>query len=221
MNDTNTIEILKSLQELYLSKDYSGAAKLLIKNKLKLDPGLFHYNLGTVHSKMGNLAAGRYHLEKSLKNNFVNSKVLNNLNFVEQSLSVQDLSTSKNFYDRTIDSSLKFSGTSYLAVTLIFLVAVTICFKKKILVNRWFIGIFLALAITPISYHQFYLKNIKHAILLSDGEVREGPSGVFTTKMSIQAGSKVIVGEFEPGWVFIKYPLELSGWIKRTSLGLY
>lgn len=221
MSDSSTNGILKSLQELYLAQDYQGAAKHLIKFKDRLDPGVFHYNLGTVHSKIGNLAAGRYHLEKSLKSNFINSKVMNNLNYVEKSLAVQDLSNSNHFYDKSMDTLLKFSGESYLALTLLSLVILLWSFKKKVITNLWALGIVGILSILPLAGHQLYLKNVNHAIVMQDSEVREGPSGVFASKLSLQAGSKVIVGEFDSGWGFIKHPVELAGWIERSKLGLY
>ncbi|MBT7608931.1 MAG: hypothetical protein HN576_04200 [Bacteriovoracaceae bacterium] len=221
MGKSNINQILKSLQEHYLSKDYDAAAKLLIKHKDELDPGLFHYNLGTVHTKSGNLAAGRYHLEKSIKNNFVNTKVLNNISFIERNLAVADLSNSNNLSDQTMNVSLKYSAEAYLGFTLICLLAVLFAFKKKIIQNKYVVCLFVLLTILPIGMQQLYLKNINYAILLKDTEIREGPSAVFVSKSSIQAGSKVIVGEFEAGWVYIKYPIEHSGWLKRSMLGIY
>lgn len=221
MENTNINGILKTLREHYLSKDYAAATKHLIKHKTDLDPGLFHYNLGTVHSKSGNLAAGRYHLEKALKHNFINTKILNNINFVEKNLNVSDLSNSKNISDRTIDMSLRYSAEAYFGISLICLLAVMICFKKKILQNVILACCLAFLALAPIGIQQLYLKKINYAILLEDTDVREGPSAVFTSKTSLQAGSKVVVGEFESGWVYIKYPIELAGWLKRSALGLY
>jgi hypothetical protein len=221
MKKSNIDQILKSLQQHYLSKDYEAASKHLIKHKNSMDPGLFHYNLGTVHTKSGSLAAGRYHLEKAVKNNFVNTKVLNNINFVEKTLSVVDLSSSKNISDQTMNFSLRYSAEAYFGLTLMCLLAILLCFKKKIIQNVLIAGTLVFLAMIPIGIQQLYLKNINYAILLQDTEVREGPSSVFISKTSLQAGSKVIVGEFESGWVYIKYPIELSGWLKRSALGLY
>jgi hypothetical protein len=221
MENTSINEILKTLREHYLSKDYGAATKHLIKHKMDLDPGLFHYNLGTVHSKSGNLAAGRYHLEKALKHNFINTKILNNIDFVEKNLNISDLSNSKKLSDRTIDFSLRYSAEAYFGMSMIFLLAVIFCIKKKIIQKTLFAVLFALLALIPITMQQIYLKKINYAILLKDSDVREGPSAVFTSKTSIQAGSKVVVGEFESGWVYIKYPIELSGWLKRSTLGLY
>ncbi len=221
MSNSNIDQILKSLQESYLSKDFDGAIKTLIKNKSALEPGLFHYNLGTIHAKKGELAVGRYHLEKALKNNFINTKIMNNIDHVESTLSVSDLSSSKNYFDRAIDQSLKFSSEIYLLSSLLILVALLFSFKKRIMENRKILILLTLFSFLPLAFFQFHLKDINYAISFKNSEVREGPSGIFATKTSLATGAKVIVGEFESGWVYVKYPIQLSGWVKRSDLGFY
>jgi len=113
----------KSFEELYVKNDFKGAANYLIQNKQQLNSGIFHYNLGTVYSKMGDYAAARFHLEKAMKEGFVNSSSMNNLNFVKTQLQVDDLSTSQAFSDQMINTALAVPMSAYLTLSLVLLLA--------------------------------------------------------------------------------------------------
>ena len=67
MSDNNIENILITFKDLYLKKDFNACVDLLLKEKESFNPGLFHYNLGTVYLKLEKPAIGRYHLEKARK----------------------------------------------------------------------------------------------------------------------------------------------------------
>jgi hypothetical protein len=221
MADFNTDEILKSLEELYLKKNYEEASTLLIKNKSDLDTGLFHYNLGTVYAKWGNLAAGRYHIEKSIKSGFVNSASLNNNQFIKEQLALDDLNTSKSLNDQWMDFSLALPLGAYFlfALTLSLIAVGWKKFNKD--VNSYVLAFLLILGVAPLTYKLTVVDKVNYAVLLEEGAVREGPSRIFDQKAALNPGTKVIITKYDNGWYFISNPIHLSGWIERKNLGIY
>ena len=221
MADFNTDEILKSLEELYLKKNYEEASTLLIKNKSDLDTGLFHYNLGTVYAKWGNLAAGRYHIEKSIKSGFVNSASLNNNQFIKEQLALDDLNTSKSLNDQWMDFSLALPLGAYLLFALT-LSLIAVGWKKlNKEVNSYVLAFLLIVGVAPLTYKLTVVDKINYAVLLEEGVVREGPSRIFDQKAALNPGTKVIITKYDNGWYFISNPIHLSGWIERKNLGIY
>lgn len=237
MKNTNTSAVTKSpqaindkvieqtvgsnLEALYLKKDYKGAADYLLQNKQQLDSGIFHYNLGTIYSKMGDFPAARFHLEKALKEGHINSSSLNNLTFVKSQLQVDDIATSTNLPDQMMNTALAIPPAAYISMTLIFLLCGISLLKSKKLVRKISIALFALLIAAPVVFSSFYLDRVNYAIAFKDVPVYEGPSKIFAEKGNIKAGSKIILGEFKEGWFYVKFPISLTGWINKEQLGLY
>lgn len=211
----------KTFEELYVKSDFKGAASYLIQNKQQLNSGIFHYNLGTVYSKMGDYAAARFHLEKAMKEGLVNSSTVNNLNFVKTQLQVDDLSTSQAFSDQAINTALAVPLNAYLTLSLMIMLSGLFWsrVKKKMLPSRIIFVVLLALV--PFLFSKIYIANINYAIALKESPVYEGPSKIFAEKGKVRAGSKIILGDFKEGWFYVKYPVSLAGWISKDQLGIY
>lgn len=207
--------------ELYLKKDYKGAASYLLQNKQRFDSGIFHYNLGTVYSKMGEHPAARFHLEKAIKDGYINSASLNNLTYIKNQLQVDDLSTSASFPDQFMNYALAIPSAAYLSISLLFLLLSVSLLKSKKLVKKTSIAIFILLIVAPVSFSTLYLDKINYAVAFRDIPLYEGPSKIFSEKGKVKAGSKIILGEFKEGWFYVKFPISLAGWINKDQLGLY
>ena len=210
-----------SFEELYLKKDFKGAANYLLQNKQQLNSGIFHYNLGTVYSKMGYYAAARFHLEKAIKEGYINSASINNLTYVKTQLQVDDISTSTSFPDQVMNTALTIPSTAYLSLTLLLLLAGILLLKSKKLVRKTSIVLFAILVVLPVLFSQFYLDKVNYAVAFKDVSLFEGPSKIFSEKGKIKAGSKIILGEFKEGWFYVKFPISSAGWINKDQLGLY
>ena len=237
MKNTNTIPLTKSskalsrkplseghatnFNELYLKKDFKGAAQYLLDNKQRLDSGIFHYNLGTLYSKMGDLATARFHLEKAIQEGYINSASVNNLSFVKSQLQVDDLTSSTSLPDEFVNFATSIPASAYLSITLIFcfILAAMIRFEK--IQRKWVMILGALIALSPIIVSNTYIKNINYAVALKDLPLYEGPSKIFNEKGKVRAGSKIILGQFKEGWFYIEFPLSLSGWISKEQLGLY
>lgn len=210
-----------SFDELYVKKNFKGAAQYLLDNKQQFDSGIFHYNLGTVYSKMGEHASARFHLEKAIKEGYINNSSLNNLTFVKNQLQVDDLSTSTSIPDQIINSMLSIPSAGYFSITLLLILIFMIMVRFGKIQKRWIMAAVFAFAVLPMAFSLFYVKNINYAVALKDTPLYEGPSKIFTEKGSVRAGSKVVLGQFKEGWFYIEFPMSLSGWISKDQLGIY
>jgi hypothetical protein len=210
-----------TFDELYLKKDYKGAAQYLLDNKKQFESGIFHYNMGTVYSKMGDQATARFHLEKSIQDGYINSSSLNNLAFVKSQLQVDDLSTSTSLPDQIISTATAIPMSGYFSITLILVLIFTLMIRLKKIQKKWIITLVFLLSLTPVLFSNFYVKNINYAVVLKEIPLYEGPSKIFSEKGKVRAGSKVVLGQFKDGWFYIEFPISLSGWISKDQLGLY
>lgn len=212
---------VSTFDDLYLKKDFKGAAQYLLANKQRIDSGIFHYNLGTVYSKMGDQPAARFHLEKAIQEGYINSSSLNNLTFVKSKLQVDDLTNSTSFPDKLMSMATSIPPAGYLSLTLLMALMFTLLIRFQKIQKKWAVIFVVLLSLTPVLFSNFYIKQINFAVALKDVPIYEGPSKIFNEKGQIRAGSKVILGEFKEGWFFVKFPLSLSGWINKDQLGLY
>lgn len=213
--------VITTFEEHYLKKDYKGAADYLLQNKQQFDSGIFYYNLGTVYSKLGNYPAARFHLEKAIKEGYINSSSLNNLGYVKSQLQVDDLSTSTNLPDQLINSALAIPSAAYTSISLLFLLCGISLLNTKRLIRKTSIAFLILLIVTPIAFSTLYLDTINYAVVFKDVPLYEGPSKIFSEKGKVKAGSKIVLGEFKEGWFYVKFPISLTGWISKDQLGLY
>jgi tetratricopeptide (TPR) repeat protein len=218
---TTSTSIDVQFSELYKKKDYKGAANYLLQNKQQLNSGIFHYNLGTVYSKIGDYPAARFHLEKSLKEGYINSSSLNNLIYVKSQLQVDDISTSSNLPDQFMNTVLIIPPAAYVSFSLVLLLLGIALVKSKRLVKKISMALMLILIILPIAFSQFYLNKVNYAITFHEAPLYEGPSKIFSEKGKIRAGSKIILGDYKEGWFYVKFPISLTGWVNKDQLGLY
>ena len=210
-----------SFDELYLKKDFKSAAQYLLDNKKQFESGIFHYNLGTVYSKMGDQATARFHLEKAIAEGYINSASINNLAFVKSELQVDDLSTSTSLPDQVVNTMTSIPMAGYFSMTLVLILVFTLMVRFKKIQNKWIILFVMLFSLTPVLISNFYIKNMNYAIVLKEVPLYEGPSKIFSEKGKVHAGSKVVLGQLKDGWFYIEFPISLSGWISKDQLGLY
>lgn len=211
----------QNFEELYLNKDFKGAADYLLKNKQLFSSGTFHYNLGTTYSKLGDHAAARFHLEKSIQEGYINSSSLNNLNFVKSKLEVDDVTTSSSIFDQSMNIATELPLAAYSLISLILFLIVIILLRFKKLQSRLRLATLVILAVAPLVFYSLIVAHLHPAIVFKDISLQEGPSKIFAEKGKVKAGSKILVGDFKDGWFFVKHPESLVGWVTKEQLGLY
>ncbi len=225
MGNSNTTKVTKSplqqFEEFYANKQFATARDVLLQNKQQFSSGIFHYNLGTTYAKLGDFGAARFNLEKAIHEGFSNSKSKNNLSYVIEQLKVEDLSTSDTISDRSMNLLLSVSRDAYLGIGLFLAVLIlTIAIIKKM---KWksTLALSIMFLLLPIAIGQLIESKVHYAIALKDVEMYEGPSKIFQQKGSLKAGAKVIIEENKEGWIFIKYPENLAGWVRKDNLGIF
>jgi hypothetical protein len=218
MVDTNIEELLKSQ---YLKGNYDEAIKKLIISKKDFHPGQFHFLLGTLYVKKGNYAAGRYNLEKSLNEGYINTKVLHNLVTTKAQLAIDDLSTSPYFYDKTINFALDIPSQAYFSLSLVFVFIVLILRRLKFFKRKLILVLVLLISFTPMGIKYFYVDKINYAINLENTTIHEGPSKIFPESGKLKAGTKFVIGERDGDWFLIKNPINIAGWIQKEGIAIY
>ncbi len=196
---------------------WDQAKDVLIENKVKFQKGLFHYNLGTVLYKQEQFAAARYHFEKALLNGFYQNESIHNLFVVKKKIQAETYEKPVTYEGHFYLSVLSYPTSFFVSLTLLFILA-TVLAKKHI--SRYVLVFLLFISLFPIGIKS-YTDTFHHkAVTLSEISVYEGPSGIFSESSSLPAGIKVILGKQKDGWIYIKYPLQFSGWVKREKLGI-
>jgi hypothetical protein len=221
MSNTNTNTLLKSVEEIYLKGDYKQAIDTLIKSKGTLQPGLFHYNLGTLYLKMGRLGPSRYNLEKANKIGFSNPLVKNNINYIRKQESIISVGESGSLIDKTFFHINEASSYQFGFFLLLFSLFLVIAMRfKKISLRSFSIVFFVAILLTSI-IKVYTHSNYHQAVIMNDVSIFEGPSKIYEESGNIIAGSKVLVSKSQNDWFYILSPASVSGWIKRSALGFY
>jgi hypothetical protein len=200
-----------SFDELYIKKDFKGAAQYLLDNKQQFDSGTFHYNLGTVYSKMGDQAPARFHLEKAIQDGYINNSSINNLSFVRSQLQVDDLSTSTSIPDQIINAASTIPSAGYYSITLLLILIFMVMIRFGKIQKKWAMAVVFLVALSPVLFSNFYVKNINYAVALKDIPLYEGPSKIFTEKGTVRAGSKIVLGQFKEGWFYVEFPISRDG----------
>lgn len=221
MAKDNSSEILNTAKDLYLKADYESALETIREGRDDLDPGLFHYNLGSLHLKKNELGPARLHLEKAKKESFSFPMVYKNLEIVIAQPQVYDPTKSKDILEA---STAKVLDTP---VIFFFILAAVICsagllaVRKNLLKSIATASLVLVLGIVPLSTKMILDNLYSSAIVLKTVRVFEGPSQVFTDYGEIAEGSRVIIGESKADWYYIISPKAIQGWVPKADIAFY
>lgn len=220
MANTNINEISKSLETLYLDGKFDKAVDLLLESKNQLSAVDFHYNLGTVYAKMGDLGPGRYHLELALKKGYVGSDLLNNLTVIKSKLQGVDLSMSRDLGDQIISFLSSVPIMPVVSIVLVLMIASILLFKFKKVKSIYGLVLLVITSLLPLAIHQGVLANKTFAVNIKEMKIYEGPSSVYDVRATLPGGSKFILGKSDGDWFFIDHPVDLAGWVKKEDIGI-
>lgn len=202
---------------MYQEKNYDEALKLLNQHKSELEPGVYHFNLGTILLKKEQFAFGRYHLELAIKNGFYTTESLKNLNSSKELLNVIQFEET-NFWERTSQVLYTAPWDFYLFFTLLTLGA-TLLFWKK-LSSKFSKIALIIIAVVPLSFPLIFINNQFAIVTQKEQPIFEGPSEVFDQSNELPIGLKVLVKDNNDGWYKIITPERFSGWVKKNSIML-
>jgi hypothetical protein len=206
--------VLKTFENFYVAKDYPNALLTLKEHKSELEPGVWHYNMGTVSAQMQRLGEARYHLLMASKSGFNNKELNQNLSLVEQKLDIKRLEQPLDTKDYIIKGSLLAQQGFLTFLSFAILLMGLWILKKKADFRK--IVLFLVLVLAPIALN-FWISSWPKAVATAAQPVNDGPSVIFGTTGELPPGVLIVLkGEGE--WREIIYPSRFKGWIKSTDL---
>ncbi len=220
MANTNINEISKSLETLYLDGKFDKAVDLLLESKNQLSTVDFHYNLGAVYTKMGDLGPGRYHFELAMKKGYIGSDLLNNLAVIKSKLQGVDLSLSRDIGDQVVNFLSMVPISYVICITLVLLITSLLTFKFNYIKSKILLFSVLLLSFFPIALQQGVLYGKTFAVNLKNMKIYEGPSSVYDVRATLPGGSKFVLGKTDGEWFYIDHPIELAGWVKKEDIGI-
>ncbi len=221
MENTTTATTALPLQELYTQGQYLQFINKVMEAQSQFPPAQYHLLLGTAYAKQGELAVGRYHLEKAKQLGSNTTEVQNNLAAVRQQLGIEDLATSKSAGDQMIYTMSRIPQELYWSASLLLLIVALVVLLKSNFKKMALATVIALLALAPTLYERTVIQATHFAVSLEEASVLEGPSKIFGDKTRIPAGALVVIGRTVDTWVFVKAPLIYSGWVDRSALGLY
>jgi len=221
VSNNNTEAVLKSLESLYLEGNMAGALELSVKENNQFSPGHLYYNLGTIYAKTGDYAQGRYYMERAFKEGFDLPKVAHNLEIIKSNLTVRELGEAGGVFGSTFSYMLGVAPAYYTGLSLMLAILVLLLVRLKFFKKISLIVLFLLLSLAPLGFSKFYLSKMDFGIALEEIKIYEGPSNIYSSIGALNPGQKIIVGQKDKDWVFIKYPESFRGWVAGKKLGLF
>lgn len=221
MPNNNTNIENTTVEKLYLSGQLDEAIEKTLDHKNQMDLGHFHYNLGSLYLKKGDLGAARINLEKAIKEGFSLPMAYSNLRYIKNQNTIIDSSRSTSLEGRTADFLSSVPPQSFFLISLLVLSALLFYIKFSKKISRAVVILSLVLSITPLVLYWGWVSGLQEVIVIKDSTVYQGPSKIYEEIGSLSSGSKVLLSKKNNNWYFIEYPESHSGWVERTLLGFY
>ncbi len=186
----------------------------LTKNREKLSPGLWHFNMGTVKAKMNVPAEARYHFLAAEEKGFSDEKLTQNLAIVEDELEVKTLEKPIDTFDYAVKFGLWSQNGFLTMISLIILLGGILILRKE---KKYYVLILTTvLALVPVGCH-FWIGSWNKAVTLTSREVLDGPSVIFGSRGELPPGVMVVTKK-SGEWKEVIYPSRFRGWIKNAGL---
>jgi hypothetical protein len=206
--------VLKTFEEFYLKGDYKNAVQALVQQQSNIDAGIWHYNMGTVLTKLNNLPMARFHFLLAQENGLDSKELELNQKIVESKLDATRLEKPLDFSDYLIKMGNFSNKGPFVSLSLLFLIIGLFKLRKSASPKR-VLGFILAV-ITPLIL-SFWIGTWPRKIALVSVPVHEGPSAMFRVISELPAGI-LIISQEKGDWENIIFPSRFSGWIKSDSL---
>ncbi len=194
----------------FQSKDYQGAIEWLENNHNELGKATYHYNLGTLQTKLEIWGKARYNLEVAKSYELIPGKIENNLEALRFHQNLKQLEPT-----HWLTELLSVPTPLIVVPSIVFLIFAVLAAKKKLW--SWAGGIFGLITVwcfILLTPHLFF----KLAVVNEPTGLYEGPSQLFQTSRELPPGLKLVVKEVQDGWALIDQPQTMKGWVKRTDL---
>lgn len=221
MADSSTQDILKTLKVSFEQSNYKNGINFLLEKKDDLPKDTFHFYLGNLYLKQGDLGAGRYNLEKARKLGYDHQILENNIKFVEGKVSEYGSFRSEEVSSIIVETAMQMPLQFDILIASILILIVVAAKKFKFILTNAVFAALLVLAILPLGFKGLAMQGLTEAVVLKEAKVYDGPSKVFSDIRDLPGGVKVLLSTENDGWFFIEYPRQLNGWILAEDIGIY
>ena len=224
----------RALKEYYGGKYDEAVASLQRIRTIPLEHEDLHYNLGCAYFKQGKLGPAIFHFERALALDSSAEDARFNLE------------TSRSLAARKVKDELKGAGRDawWLRLvtalpgrtwTMLFLVLwwVTLALllalryvhpgpaRAGMIVANSFVALVMLLSATLLLGRIYADRRVTRGVVLPDRlEVREGPNVTTKSTFKLHAGFKVRLQARSDGWVRIRLPNGLEGWVPEGKIGV-
>ncbi len=214
MEDTTIENALKTFQDLYLKKEYPLALTELEKNAKIVEPGLWHYNMGTVLAEMNEWPLARFHFIMAEKSGLESQQLHRNQQLAESKLEIGRLEKPLTTSDFFIKAAMVSAEGPLLSLSLVFLVIGLMALKKSRTIKAALI--FSVAVLSPLILN-FWIHSWTPKIVTTAKSIYDGPSALFQIKGELPAGVMILTNT-KGNWDEIIFPSRFSGWVKLDSL---
>jgi hypothetical protein len=210
LEDKSIEDLTKTLQSLYATGDYQAGLKFLDANKEKPSPALWHYNMGTLYGKVGNLPLARYHLLRAEGEGFSTPELFQNKELVEQKLEIAKLEKPLTKSDYLVKSALIGAEGVFTFILFLSVLAATVSVWRKASAKVTSTFVLLAISFGALN---LWVNSWEKRVMLETVPLLDGPSVIFPSRGEIPAGV-FLVTQQKGDWIKVIYPSRFEGWIK-------
>jgi hypothetical protein len=205
---------LGTFADFYAKGDFPNAMKELERNREKISPGLWHFNMGIVKAKLMMPAEARFHFLEAHLKGFTNEKLAQNESLVEDELEVKTLEKPLDTMDYAVKFGLWAQNGFFTMISLMFLLGGLLILKKQRKYSILVLTVVMALVPVGISY---WVKTWDKFVNVVPLQVMDGPSVIFGSRGELPAGILLITRR-SGDWSEVVYPSRFRGWIRNTGL---
>lgn len=187
---------------------------MLKEHSGEITPGVWHYNMGTVYGKMGQLPLARYHLLMAREEGYTKEEAAQNTDIIESRLETSTMEKPTSASDYALKAGMLATEGVFTTIGLIFIIAGIITVWRKSSYRVWLSLFGISLAVLSINW---WIISLDKFIVLQPKELHEGPSVIFPGQGEVPPGI-FIMATSEGDWKHVYYPSRFSGWIKNADL---
>ncbi len=214
MEDTTIEAVLKTVEALYVQKNYEAALLELQQNQASIPEEIWHFNMGTTYGKLGSWPLARYHLLMAEARGLVSAKLSINKTIVEEKIGAQKLEQPLGTNDHLVRAGMLASEGMLTLVSLLFLIGGLLMLWRKRNIRAF--GLCLAGTIMSLGLN-LWIQSWNRTVVIDPQTILDGPSEIFASRGEVPAGIFLIT---KPGddWLRIIYPSRFEGWIKPSGI---
>lgn len=214
MEDTTIEDVLKTVQNYYVQKDYEKALEVLNTHKSSIPEGIWHFNAGTIQAKLENIPLARFHFLMADKKGFSTKEVIHNRELTEAKLKIEKAESPTSGSDYFYKYSLLGAEGFFTTLALMLIIAGLIARWRRVAIAVTIAFFTMAFSVLGLNW---WINRLEAQVVLEPQQIFEGPSVIFPSSDELPPGVMVLTSS-KGEWVKVYFPSRFEGWIKNTGL---